>query len=122
MLHILFRIEETYGAHLDQGSAKYSLEHILPQNPESGWPQFNHEETQDWLNRIGNCAILETSLNRDLGNCGFAGKKAVFAKSDIVTTRMIAEDNLDWDTGRIALRQKQMAKRACSVWRIGQLG
>lgn len=119
--YLLFKLEDTFGHSLDSGSAKYNLEHILPQNPEHNWPQFSSDEVQDMVHRIGNCAILESSLNRDIGNKDFQEKKAVFAKSEVVMTRMIAEDNVDWDSSRIAFRQFQMAKRATSVWRIEQL-
>ena len=119
--HVLFRLEESFGPHLDADSAKYGIEHILPQNPDTQWPLFTHEEAQDMVNKIGNCAILETGLNRNLGNADFQTKKAAFAQSEVYSTRMIAEHNNDWDSSRIANRQRQLAKRACSVWRISQL-
>ena len=120
--YVLFKLENTYGRNLDPGSAKYNLEHVLPKNPENNWPQFSRIEAQDMVDRIGNCAILETSLNREVGDKNFEEKKAVFEKSEVLSTRSIAWDNNDWDAGRIAPRQQQMARNATSVWRIKQLG
>lgn len=121
VLYILGRIEASAGATIDVDSAKYNLEHILPQNPAVNWPQFTHEEAQDMLNRLGNCTILETSLNRDLGNSDFQSKKLVFEKSKIVATQSVAANNQDWNSSRIDLRQRQFAKTATSIWKISQL-
>ena len=122
VMYILFRLEAAQGPSLDPFNAKYSLEHIFPQNPGTHWPQFTFDDGQEMLNRLGNCAVLETDLNKEMGNADFPAKRAVFARSDILTTRSIAQENLDWDAGRIAARQKHQAEIACTVWRIAQLG
>ena len=119
--YILFKIEARLDQPLDDRSPKFSLEHILPVHAEEGWSQFSSEQAEDMVYRIGNLAILETPLNRDAGNRDFTEKRAIYAKSDIIGTRQIAENNAGWDSGRLQKRQTEMAKLATSIWRIPQL-
>jgi len=70
----LKKLEEVSGALIDSDSAKYNLEHILPQSPAENWPHFTHNSVLDMVNRLGNLTIIETSLNRRLGNCDFQAK------------------------------------------------
>jgi len=93
----------------------------LPQNPEFGWEIFSDEEADAMIYRLGNMTLLNTGTNKILGNSGFAVKKSAFANSDFELTRKIAEDYFEWTPGRIATRQRWLARLATSVWRISQL-
>lgn len=118
--YALFELEAAAGNSMDRDSQRLSVEHVLPQNPGENWPQFSYDSAKEMVNRIGNCAILETPLNRTVGNLDFEAKKAVYSQSAIASMLKIAEDNFDWDAARIDNRQRQMAKLAVSVWRIPQ--
>lgn len=120
--YILCSLEkQTSGQDFEFESASFNLEHILPQNPETGWDAFNDEALENMVYRIGNMALLETGKNRDLGNGVFSSKKWVYAGSGFSLTRKIAEDNTEWTPSRIEARQKALADVATSVWRIAQL-
>ena len=121
MKYILSRLEQSAGPVLDIGSARYSLEHIFPQNPAEHWPDIMQQDREDLVFQIGNRAILETALNKEAANADFSTKKLIYSRSDIATKRMISDDNLEWDAGRIAVMQKGQAKKATAVWRIVQL-
>lgn len=109
------------GQDYDFESDSITIEHILPQNPTTGWSAFNEEEADIMVYRLGNMALLNKGQNKDLGNSEFTIKKSVLAISNFELTRKVAEDNIDWTPERIAARQKAMAKIATTVWRIAQL-
>ena len=105
----------------DYISEKYSIEHVLPQNPETGWGNFNDTEVEAMIYRLGNMALLEKTINRDIENKPFAEKKPELEKSIFILTKSVANDNAEWTSERIAARQKRLANIATSVWRINQL-
>jgi Protein of unknown function DUF262/Protein of unknown function (DUF1524) len=118
--HILFKIEEAYGQALDEDSPKYNLEHILPQNPENKWQHFSPSAASEMVFRIGNLTVIEASLNRDMANSGFADKVSYFKKSELKLNAHICDYEV-WDESKIAHRQKQLAKKATTIWKISQL-
>lgn len=105
----------------DYISEKYSIEHVLPQNPETGWGNFNDTEVEAMIYRLGNMALLEKTINRDIENKPFAEKKPELEKSIFILTKSVANDNAEWTSERIGARQKRLANIATSVWRINQL-
>jgi hypothetical protein len=122
MRYILCHLErQAGGADHDRDSATFTVEHILPQNPEGGWDQFSEIETDANIYRIGNMALLETTLNRDIGNGAYGVKRPAFEQSMFETTKKIAVDNDDWTPQRVIARQNAMAKVAISIWRVAQL-
>jgi Protein of unknown function (DUF1524) len=67
--YLLCQLERhTNGSEYDFDSDTFNLEHILPQNPQSGWSAFSDEEAEAMVYRLGNMTLCETGLNRDLGN------------------------------------------------------
>lgn len=120
--YILCALEkQVNGQDYDFESDRFNVEHVLPQNPASGWAAFSDEEADTMAYRLGNMTLLDKAQNRDLGNAEFNIKKPVLAASNFELTRKLAEDNADWTPERIAARQKAMAKTATGVWRIAQL-
>jgi hypothetical protein len=120
--YILFQLEKHLsGAEYDSDSERYSLEHILPENPGDNWPQFSEDEFEDSVYRLGNMTLLEAASNRGIGNLPFKQKKPIYAASQFETTKNIAVDNDDWNPARLAARQSWMANQATSIWRVGQL-
>jgi hypothetical protein len=120
--YILFRIEKHLsGTDYDLESDRYSLEHILPENPGQNWPQFSEDEAEESTYRLGNMTLLERPANRDIGNLPFLEKKLIYAQSCFAVTKKIATDNNDWSVARVAARQAWMANQATSIWRIAQM-
>ena len=116
---ILFRLEaQLSGQSLDFESAKYGIEHILPENPGDGWDQFDDQQQEASTYRLGNLTILATADNRGLGNTGFANKLEVYRRSKLAITRKISEEYDAWTEEKIRSRQEWMAKQATGIWRI----
>jgi len=109
------------GQEPDAESPQLTLEHIRPVNPSTDWPDTAENQDPDLPYRLGNLALLETGLNRDVGNAGFGEKRAAYERSGYATTRRIAAENADWTLERIARRQRWMAEQAAAIWRIAQL-
>lgn len=120
--YILFKTEKYItGVDYDTESERYSLEHVLPENPGGNWPQFSEDEFEEMVYRIGNMTLLTTPSNRGLGNVSYEVKRPVYEKSEFQITRNIAIENNEWNTGRISARQGWLANQATTIWRIAQL-
>ena len=117
--YILFEIEKkVYNQDFDIESAKYSLEHILPEHPSEAWNYMDESIQERCVYLLGNMCILETNLNRDVGNNEYAIKRDVYSKSVFHITNDVSEEYDAWDERKIAARQKQLAKYAAGIWRI----
>lgn len=120
--YLLCALDKQAGGHdYDFESDTFNVEHVLPLHPQTGWGAFSNEEAEALCYRLGNMALLNSNLNRDLGNAEYAHKRPVLALSGFVLTKKLADENADWTPERVATRQKALAKIATSVWRIAQL-
>lgn len=121
--YILFRLEgQESGTDYEFESDRYNIEHIMPENPGPGWEYVNDQEHEQFVYRLGNLAILRSAANRLLGNESYSAvKRAVYAESEFITTRKIAEAYADWGVSAIVSRQRQMASAATGLWRVSQL-
>lgn len=103
-------------------SDSFNIEHVLPQNPETGWEAFSDEEAEALVYRLGNMTLTQAGMNKDLGNAPYPAKHAAFAQSDFAITRNLASEHAEWTPDRIAAHQKWMANQATAIWRIAQIG
>jgi Protein of unknown function (DUF1524) len=92
-----------------------NLEHVLPENPGTNWPQFDSEAAKVYRKRIGNMALLIAKDNADIGNGKFSTKLKLYKGSPYELTRQIA-DVKEWGPSQIAERQKLMADLALKAW------
>lgn len=95
-------------------SSKVNLEHVLPLNPSPGWA-ITKEEAEPLHNRIGNLALLPSSVNVDIGNKDFDEKKKAFANCGYGFTAWIAGQP-KWGEAEISARQSLLAKEAVETW------
>ncbi len=92
-----------------------NLEHVLPENPEGNWPEFDEDTARIYVRRVGNLALLLAKSNADLRSNDFRKKKAIYKNSPYELTRMIAKLS-SWTKTEIALRQKSLAGLALKAW------
>jgi len=116
---ILLAIEKQQsGQDFDFESDTYSLEHILPENPSDEWDKIDDQTHERFVYRLGNMTLLETSLNRELGNSGYREKREVYKTSQFRITQKVAEHYSIWSEDKIVSRQKKMANIANGIWRV----
>ena len=116
---ILFRLEAQLSRqHFEFESAKYGIEHVLPENPSDDWHQFNDQQREASTYLLGNMTLLTTADNRGLGNSGYAEKRLVYQQSDFAITRKLAEDFDTWTVEKIHSHQAWMARQATGIWRV----
>lgn len=95
----------------------FSIEHILPQNPDESWFQsFRDDEIDEAIYRLGNITLLEQSRNSRLGSKPYEEKKKAYQQSSYEMTKDIVAD--EWTMSEIVKRQEMMADRAVHIWRI----
>lgn len=94
-----------------------NLEHVLPQNPSSGWGQIETEVADAYFNRLGNLALIKQKINSDIGNVGFDAKKEALANSQFTLTKKIA-NNHRWMPENIETRQRELGALAIKAWPI----
>lgn len=78
--YVLLRLEYLLASHAAPLNLPddISVEHVLPQNPDgaSQWVRdFNEEQRETWLHRLGNLMLLSRRKNTSLGNLDFASKR-----------------------------------------------
>lgn len=98
-----------------------TIEHVLPQNAFDGWEGFTHEEARAMTYRLGNMLLLPATVNKRLGDDGYANKREEYLNSPIRLIRQFAEENKSSSPEKMAAWQAQLAKWAASIWRVEQL-
>ena len=114
---------------VSDGGAKYdvtifSIEHVLPQNPEKGsewdvlWP--NQQERDYWLNRIANLVPLTRKHNSQAQNYDFDKKKKTYFQnkngttSYTLTTQVVSIPS--WTPAVIKNRQSELLDVFSKAW------
>ena len=76
--YILFELEKHMsGQEFEFETARYSVEHVLPERPSADWGQFDEHRHERCVYRLGNMTPLLTNKNRELGNAGFCRKTSL---------------------------------------------
>lgn len=117
---ILFQLEEHLSSNaFEIESSRYTIEHILPENPsDDNWGQFTEQQQETFTYRLGNMTVLEAKDNRDLGHSDYDKKRLTYEKSCFAITRNLADQYDQWTMEKIRANQRWMAKQATSIWRV----
>lgn len=119
--YILSEIErQSHHDNVDFEAPAVSVEHILPQNPEDGWNNVAEHEFDALVYRLGNMTLLESGINKDIGNKPFGQKRLAYSPSQYATTKAIGSDFVQWGATEITQRQNSMSGVATGVWRVAQ--
>lgn len=126
--YILAEIEnsQSIGAEkvVNSDPTEVDLEHILPKNPNQHWnqqvTQITAAEHKEYVNRIGNLAVVSKSKNKGGGAKAFDVKKTdIFLSSTFETTKMICAYDA-WTKSAIEHRQASLSKMALKTWCMSQ--
>lgn len=99
-------------------SNRVHVEHILPKKINDEWINFNDEDHETYLWRLGNLTLLGQEYNNRAKNKGFDKKKEIYKKSEIKMTRDLVSID-DWTTFTIIKRQEEFAEIALKIWPRG---
>ena len=99
-------------------SNRVHVEHILPKKINDEWINFNDDDHETYLWRLGNLTLLGQEYNNKAKNKGFDKKKAIYKKSEIKMTRDLVSID-DWTTFTIVKRQEDFAEIALKIWPRG---
>jgi hypothetical protein len=117
---ILIRLNKQLGG-AEASNEAYSIEHILPKNADEQWEHIEEDKQEQLLYRLGNMTLLESKVNKLVGNSSFKQKRGEFAKSALKATSDISKNFEEWDEDAINRHQNQMAKLATAIWRISSM-
>ena len=118
--HILLSIERHLsGIAHSPDSQTFNLEHVLPENPQNRWPEFDDDDHSENVYKLGNLTLLSAGSNRTLGNADFATKRPVYTTSEFHITRHLAGYQR-WTPTEISEQQRWLANQAKAVWRVSQ--
>jgi hypothetical protein len=92
-----------------------NLEHVLPENPGTNWPDFDADTAQLYHTRIGNMVLLQASQNTLIGNSSFRAKRPVLSASTFMLTKEVGKKQR-WAKAEIGERQKKLAALAVTTW------
>lgn len=113
---------ETHRNRARPDTSRYTVEHILPQNPQPrrGWsgisPERFPEVQEQWVHRLGNLTL--TAYNSRYSDHPFEEKKTMargFVESALSINRYVNEQTV-WTEVEIEERTRLLAARALKVW------
>jgi hypothetical protein len=114
---ILESLEATYGHKEPADLSKAEIEHVMPQTLSKEWsrdlgvvPEIIHDM---WLHTPGNLTL--SAYNQELWNNPFSDKRQLYAQSNIVMTRKLA-DFAKWGGEEIKSRGVELAEIAAKIW------
>ncbi len=107
--------------------ADYTIEHIMPQNPNppDEWKTMLGEDWQQvretYLHTLGNLTL--TGYNSELSDRPFADKKSIeggFDDSPLRLNQFLRQTNV-WNSEKIKERAQQLAEKAKQIWQAPDL-
>ncbi|QSG11816.1 ParB-like nuclease domain containing protein fused to HNH nuclease [Halapricum desulfuricans] len=129
--YILDQIEQRYymksSGKTISGRSTVDIEEIAPRKAftakkYSPWKQYldcTQEEFEEYKNRIGNLTLLESSLNRAVGDDPYDYKRQHYLNdTEFKMAVAVAEEYEEWDIEKIKDRSKEMAKITAEIWSI----
>ena len=113
---------ENHGSREPSPTSSYSIEHIMPQNPNLSpvWRQMLGDDWQEihgrWLHRLGNLTL--TAYNSRYSDRPFVEKKTIpggFNESAVRLNAYVREQP-EWTAETMAERGRLLANRALDIW------
>lgn len=120
---VLLWLEETFASKEPVGSAKLTIEHVMPQGATDAWreelaPDLAEDETfedvhRELLHTLGNLTL--TGYNSTLSNSSFATKRELLSSSGVSMNQEIARVER-WGKTAIQARADALAARIAEEW------
>lgn len=118
--YILIKLEDkASGKALNYETDPATIEHVLPENPSSGWnDEVPRDKWDTYIYRLGNLTPLEATINRNIGQSDYQAKVSEYPKSKYRLTQEIPDLAPEsWGIPQIEARQERLADLAVQIWR-----
>ena len=118
--YLLARLEQdAAGRACDPDTDPGTIEHVLPENPTDEWEHtFASALWESSGYRLGNLTLLESAVNRSIGNAVYPDKLNAYRGSKYALSRAIpAIAPEQWTPELLDERQGRLAARAVHLWR-----
>ncbi|MET4579445.1 DUF262 domain-containing protein [Ottowia thiooxydans] len=101
-----------------------NLEHVLPKNVNQHWKpsdtSVEADEHRDFVNRLGNLALVPKAKNKKVGAKSFNDKKdEIFSQCPEFATTFVICNFDKWNRAAIEKRQEYLAGLAVNTWKYG---
>ncbi|MFD2718820.1 DUF262 domain-containing protein [Hymenobacter monticola] len=117
--YILKEINDSLSGSESAASAKITVEHILPKNPNSDWKKYlGGMKSDELVYLIGNLTLLDGAKNREIGNSTFEVKKVKAFNKSVLSINDSIKSQLYWSNKSIIERSESLAKTAVKIWRL----
>lgn len=124
--YILLKIDLDYHGHTTKFAPPQtiSIEHILPQTPNSGsqWvSDFTEEDREIWTNRLGNLILLSRRKNSAQSNLDYLQKKEKYFKKNVelFSNSVRIFNTFDtWNLGDLQKNHKETLVKLLSLYKI----
>jgi hypothetical protein len=95
-----------------------TLEHVLDKKFDTSLHSVSEDDHRDYVNRLGNLALLESEANGAIQGCAFDKKRSVLGDASTVSLTKEIALFTKWGLEEIEQRQKRLAKAALKTWPI----
>lgn len=105
----------------DYNSDNWTIEHILPQNPDISWDEeFPENIRESFTSRLWNYLLLESNLNKEAENKNFLEKTEIYSKSKYIVSKDFKNHYSEswWNTATIDKFQNYYADIAKNIWKL----
>lgn len=125
--YILWKLSQPTGETL-LNIGEIQTEHIMPQKLSESWISYLKNITgkieeeikslhKEYLNKIGNLAIIKSNWNARMSNRIFDEKKKDYSNSEFSITKKLSEYE-KWTFDEIDQRTEEMANLALQIWKV----
>lgn len=116
--YLLRELDRSLGG--DVPADKATLEHVLPQNPESSsvWcKEFTEQQRKDLTDTISNLVLLSPEGQNKVKNKDYSHKRGEYKSTSMYKiTRDFSDNYLEWRPSELQDRQDKIVKWALSRW------
>ena len=105
---------------VDPDAKNVNLEHVLPQNVTASWKSYfsKKSDPEEFVDRIGNLTLLNTTINRTAADKSFPDKKRLALDRSTLKINGFFKGVSSWGDRQIIQRQDGLAKTALEVWKL----
>lgn len=117
--YVILELNQLAGGDVPDGSEMW-IEHVLPQNPGTGWDAFSQTERDEQQDLLANLLPLSQEMNQELGRASYLVKHPKYKNDSIFKmTREFADSYTEWTPEALKLRSESLVASCLQRWPHG---